>query len=286
MKNILEVNRDDFMAKGISHIKNSRTLLDIGCGIIPHDYAHHDIYIACEPYEEYVDILKRDRINLSKPVYLDCCFLILNESWQSYLDIYGDYSVDTVYLIDVIEHLPKSDGIELLKRTEHIANKQIVIFTPLDPIVQEALPGNKDAWGLNGVDWQEHKSVWNPNDFQGDEWDFVVCKDFHQTNNIGRKLEKPVGAFWAIKNVKNCAKKNNLLTNQNILDQYTYWLKKGYEYKAKLVSDISAMKNKIDEKQSIINNLQAELLDIKNSRGYKLLENIWLLKQKLKRLLG
>jgi hypothetical protein len=277
MKKILEIKKEEFIEKAISLIEPSNILLDIGCGIVPHDYIHHNVYIACEPFKEYVNVLKNNRKKLTQPIYLDSCFIIINEDWQSFLDKYEDYAVDTVYLIDVIEHLPKEQGMELLKRTEKIAKNQIVIFTPLEHIEQKCLDGNKDAWGLNGAEWQEHKSVWTPDDFDGDEWSFVVCKDYHQCNNIGEKLKKPVGAFWAIKNVQKAVDKIDILEHQEIKNDYKSRLKENLNDKTQflnnfqnIVQENKNMEKVIEEQSKVIKQQLFELDSIKNSRGYRL----------------
>lgn len=285
MEQIIKVQRDKLMSRGISYIKNSHILLDIGCGIRPHDYAHNDVYIVCEPYEEYVNVLKNDIEETKEPLFLDSCFLIINKDWRQYLDLYGDYSVDTVYLIDVIEHLPKAEGEELLRRTEKIAKQQIVIFTPLDYIEQKTSLDNKDAWGLDGASWQEHKSVWKPEDFHGKEWFFVVCDDFHEYNNIGEKLEKPVGAFWAIKNVCGGNVKENVLKNSELKEYYDKSIecvrkqrKHIFDEKMKLLEENKQIKFKLECE---IENLNA----IKSTNGYKCLSKCWRLREKIEEIL-
>lgn len=285
MEKIIKVQRDELMSRGISYIKNSHVLLDIGCGIRPHDYVHNDVYIVCEPYEEYVNVLKNDIAEIKEPLFLDSCFLIINKDWRQYLDLYGDYSVDTVYLIDVIEHLPKAEGEELLRRTEKIAKQQIVIFTPLDYIEQKTSLDNKDAWGLDGASWQEHKSVWKPEDFHGKEWFFVVCDDFHEYNNIGEKLEKPVGAFWAIKNVCGGNVKENVLKNSELKEYYDKSIecvrkqrKHIFDEKMKLLEENKQIKFKLECE---IENLNA----IKSTNGYKCLSKCWRLREKIEEIL-
>ena len=104
--------------------------------------------------------------------------------------------------MDVIEHLEKSEALDLLKRlkrTEALARKQIVLFTPLGFLPQEDLDG-KDAWGLDGGAWQEHKSGWSPEDFDG-SWRIYASKVFHTVDCFGRAFETPYGAMWAVKDV-------------------------------------------------------------------------------------
>lgn len=301
MKKIIQTSKDDFLNVAFGLLKPSNTLLDIGCGIVPHAYVHHNVYIACEPFEEYVSILRKNMEELASAVYLDSCVIILNEDWKSMLEKYENYSVDSVYLIDVIEHLPKNEGRSLLMKTEKMAKKQIVIFTPLEYIEQKTLPGKKDAWGLNGADWQEHKSVWTPSDFNGDDWTFVVCKDYHEKNNIGEVLDKPVGAFWAIKNIKENNGRNDILENIDIQKMYEQTSKESLLRKEMLINKINDIeqenqnlrkeitelsKRNLEELKVLSNtiNEQSKIIDsLEDSRGYKALKSYWALKEKIKK---
>lgn len=271
MKKIIYIDRKNFINEAISLIKPSNVVLDIGCGIVPHEYVHHDVYIACEPFREYVDVLKQNRKNITRAVYLYSTFLVINENWKSMLDKYENYAVDTIYLIDVIEHLPKEEGKELLKRTEKIARKQIVIFTPLEYIEQKVLSGGEDAWGLHGADYQVHKSVWTPDDFDSDGWSFLLCKDYHQYNNVGEKLNKPVGAFWAIKDVEVSVHKADILENAEIKEMYDIYVRETFYKKIALFNTIEEQKNKILHLNNVVEAKSCELENIKTSRGYKLI---------------
>jgi len=194
-RSIIWTEREEFLQEGIERIAEVDVLLDIGCGILPHDdYISPKVYICCEPYQEYVEILE-EKINKNT----NTIFVVLNYDWEAVVNHFADESVDTIFLLDVIEHLDKETGKQLLARTERIARKQIVIFTPLGFVENETMQDGKDAWGLNGAEWQTHRSGWVPEEFDG-TWDIVACKNFHSYNNVGQKLEEPFGAFWAIKN--------------------------------------------------------------------------------------
>lgn len=62
--------------------------------------------------------------------------------------------VDTVMMIDVLEHLTEDDGKQLLNKLESLFEK-IVISVPVIDFEQPAFMGN---------DWEEHKSQWKPDD--------------------------------------------------------------------------------------------------------------------------
>lgn len=176
-------------------IKKTTVALDIGCGINPQQYHQPKIHICCEPFGQYVEKLRQKiaRKGWQKRMVL------IQADWEEAVKIFPPYSVDTVYLIDVIEHLKKTEGRKLLKKTEAIARKQIVIFTPLGFAPQKHLDG-KDEWGLDGGKMQEHRSGWEPEDFDK-SWQIFAAKKYHLSAHAGHLANK-YGAFYAIKNLE------------------------------------------------------------------------------------
>lgn len=214
---IIWLNKEELfptVAKQISYVD---IILDIGCGIRPQNYICPRIHICCEPFEEYRGVLL-DIANQQT----DRRFIILNADWEETVKLFSSKSVDTIFLLDVIEHLDKEKGEKLLCLTESIARKQIVIFTPLG-FVPQSHPDGIDAWGLHGGAWQEHKSGWLPEDFD-ESWDIYACKEFHSTDHNGILWDKPYGAFWAIKNINHKENENicifiecNFLLEDNVI---------------------------------------------------------------------
>jgi len=190
---VKRLKRSYFEKEVEKNIVEATTVLDIGCGISPQRLVKPLIHICCEPYGEYLDKL-RDKLEVDN----DRNYMFLQATWQEAVKIFPPKSVDSIFLLDVIEHLEKSEARRLIKKTEKIAKKQIVIFTTLGFIPQHHEDG-KDAWGLGGGVWQEHKSGWKPEDF-GDGWDVFACKNFHATDNMGNPLKGSSGALYAIKN--------------------------------------------------------------------------------------
>ncbi len=244
--------RSTFMELAQKHIQNVDVVLDIGTGIVPRNYINPYVYICCEPYDEYVKHLQINTKNIKDKV-----FIILNRDWEHTVNTFAQKSVDTVFLIDVIEHLEKPEGKVLLKLTEGIVRKQIVIFTPLGYVHQETLDGEKDAWGLNGADWQEHKSGWHPEDFN-EEWKIVACEDFHTHNNIGQKLEKPEGALWAIKTFNDSFTSTTISTldqeiQNEICEKSRYLIQENINYPELLAknSELTKKLNKMKNSRAI-----------------------------------
>jgi hypothetical protein len=65
---------------------------------------------------------------------------------------------DLVTLFDVIEHMPKRQGYELLEKCERLTSKYILIQTPNGFMAQGPEFGNE---------FQRHLSGWFPHDFEG-----------------------------------------------------------------------------------------------------------------------
>jgi len=191
---VIWLTKDELYPVAAKNVKPASVILDIGCGIQPQNHIVPKVHICCEPYDEYVEILQQQTSNAS-----DRNYVLLKATWNEAVDLFPSKSVDTVFLDDVIEHLEKDQALKLLKKTEQIARSQIVVITPLGFLPQEH-PDGKDAWGLNGGAWQEHKSGWQPEDFD-DTWDIFVAQNYHFFDNMGKPFEKPFGAMWAIKNL-------------------------------------------------------------------------------------
>ena len=210
--NITWVKKNDLMAAAMRAMQPTEVVMDIGCGIVPQNFIHPQVHICCEPYLEYVEHLRE---KISAIHQRDCSYVLLNMGWGEAVRYFPEKSVDTVFLVDVIEHLEEEEGRALLALTEKMARRQVVIFTPLGFMPQHHADG-KDGWGLSGGEWQEHKSGWMPEDFIGDEWEFFVAPGFHTLDSLGLPIANPFGAFWAIKTYSS-PEINNLMEREMAL---------------------------------------------------------------------
>lgn len=182
---------NSFWSSVEKHIENVDVVLDVGCGIVPMNFFRPALHIMLEPYKEYVDVLLQ-RHSEDKSV------IVLAGGAQEMLPHFTDNSVDSIFLLDVIEHFEKEAGVELLRQAERIARQQVVIFTPLGFMPQHAEEGETDAWGLGGTAFQEHLSGWLPEDF-GEAWTFHICETFHQYDFRQQPIPEPYGAMFAIR---------------------------------------------------------------------------------------
>lgn len=162
---------------------------DIGCGIVPMNYFRPQLHIMIDPWKEYTDILSyryRD----------DKSIMILNSGALETLKMLSDNAVDSIFMLDIIEHVNKEEGKEIIKECERVAGQQIILFTSLGFLPQEVC--DKDAWGLSGISVQQHRSGWEPKDFS-DAWDFYICNTYHRVDYKNDMLPEPHGAFFAIR---------------------------------------------------------------------------------------
>lgn len=172
----------------VSAVRPARVLLDIGPGIQPQTLVACETHLCVEPYFEYSEILTRE--------HPECT--VISATWAEAIALLPTGSVDTVVLLDVIEHLEKDEGRRLLDATVALARSQVVVFTPLGFAPQGA-DEDTDAWGLGGTEWQIHRSGWLPEDFP--EWNVLVCEKYRTTDAYGRSLDKPMGVLLAVLDV-------------------------------------------------------------------------------------
>jgi len=173
----------------------SDILLDIGSGIMPLSLWVPRVHICCEPFHSYLTRLQEE----TRPARHR--FVYLQMGWQEVVNALPPGSVDTVVLVDVVEHLEKNVALKLLERTVRLVRRQMLVSTPLGFCPQHYEAGQADAWGMDGAAWQEHRSGWNLSDFD-DRWDILACREYHHVNGKGEKLDPPVGMFWAIYNAE------------------------------------------------------------------------------------
>jgi len=171
------------------------SVMDIGCGIRPQPYilAKGTHYLV-DPHGPYLDRAAADWPHGTQPR----CWTIIAD-WRRAVEITAPDSVDIVFLLDVIEHLPKEEGRELLERTIPIARKQVVVFSPLGLLPQAALEGS-DQWGFStGANaLQAHRSGWTPFDLD-ERWGFLLSREFHRHDHAQNALPcGPFDAWWGI----------------------------------------------------------------------------------------
>lgn len=186
------VSAEDLLPTACAKLLDVHTVLDIGCGIHPQRLIAAPVHICCEPFWEYLHRVMVETAGDSRYVFL-------NATIDQATAVFPPGSVDTVFLVDVVEHLEKPVGTIAISQVMRIARRQVVVFTPVGFMPQHYEEGDEDQWGMQGGAWQEHRSAWTPEDFPAaDGWQVVACRDFHRNDANGDPLPEPCGAMWAV----------------------------------------------------------------------------------------
>jgi hypothetical protein len=217
-KKIAYVEADQLIAEAVKKLNTPNIVLDVGCGIRPQSMTNAFVHICIDAHKQYLDILN-EKLPRRRSLTGIFQYIFLNKTVEFIIDRFPRKSVDTIFLLDVIEHLDKEQGLKLIDAFKAIARHQILIFTPLGFIPQEH-PDGKDAWGLDGGKWQEHRSGWTPDDFDN-SWEFIVCTNFHTSDNLGNKHVQEVGAFYAIKTMGNAPVS---IAKKTIVKRIIFWI--------------------------------------------------------------
>ena len=127
-------------------LKDCRSVLDLGCGPnSPLQYCRNIKYsVGVEPFKPYLKESKKRKIHDK----------YLNKKIEE-LD-FPENSFDAVIMIEVLEHLPKSVGLKVIKKAEKWARKKIIITTPNGYFPMGRVDNNP---------WQEHLSGWTIAEF-------------------------------------------------------------------------------------------------------------------------
>ena len=122
-------------------------VLDVGAGIRPMEWYRPAEHICVEPYPPYAAKLKLAGYKVIEATAL----ATLPEA-----------KTDSIYLLDVIEHMDKDEGWEVIRLAIVAARVQVVVYTPEGFMEQD-----EDHWEMGGDVWQKHRSGWVPEDFGG-----------------------------------------------------------------------------------------------------------------------
>ena len=128
------------------------TVLDLGCG--PKLYS--------DPLREQCSrILTVDAWDWVEPD-------IVADLETTPLDQITADTFDYVLMLDFIEHLDKSAGLQLIEQAKSQCSGRIILLTPMEEIWTENHENvdNPELW-CYGNEYDLHKSLWTPEDFAG-----------------------------------------------------------------------------------------------------------------------
>lgn len=139
--------------------ENRSSFLDIGC-----NHAPFTSQLGFK-HREYIDMLPRELDNKDEQQFFHQENILQRKLHSTY---------NSTFALDVIEHLYKADGCEMLMIMKYISNRQI-LFTPLDEwMMTDDADKNPES----------HRSIWKPGDID-DRWIKLIFPKYHPTLGIG-----------------------------------------------------------------------------------------------------
>ncbi len=131
-------------------LADCHTVLDVGCGVESPLSQLRLRFDRSVGVDAFAPALAASQAAGRHDDYVQSDVLRLNEH-------FADNSFDAVVALDLIEHLRKSEGLQLLQSMERIARRRVVVFTPTGFLEQGAYGGNE---------WQIHRSGWTPEEMR------------------------------------------------------------------------------------------------------------------------
>ena len=142
------------------------SVLDVACGLsFKSKYVPAQIRVGVDIYEPYF-----------KHIETDVPYVVVKHDIRTLNEIFIPKSFDLVIALDIIEHITKAEGIELMRQCEEIAKKAVIIETP-----NGFVPQNIDIQGHGGDEWQTHRSGWEPEEFEERGYK-VFLRDYRMTD--------------------------------------------------------------------------------------------------------
>ncbi|WP_242833522.1 class I SAM-dependent methyltransferase [Desulfosporosinus youngiae] len=184
------VNHKEFLISINELLSDSDTVLDVGCGVGETlEKFSCPIKIGVDAHRPYLENAKSGEH-----------FLKINFRAECLKELFLPNSIDTVTLIDVIEHFEKEVAWDVLQQVEEIAAKRVIIFTPRGFFRQLDV----DHYNLGGESFQRHRSGWEVEDLEKLGYSITIFSQFHDQSNkafleVYGENAKPVDALLAWK---------------------------------------------------------------------------------------
>lgn len=157
-----------------------KSVLDVGCGASP---TMREIGVArsvgAEGYRPSIERALKEKL---QDEMVECDIRQLSKHFMP-------RQFDACVAMDVIEHLNKADGLELMKSMEAIAKKRVVFFTPNGFLPQRHAAND---------DLEEHLSGWDPAEMRGFGYRVTGLLGPKKLRGEYHSLKKRPAAFWGI----------------------------------------------------------------------------------------
>lgn len=164
-------------------VEDAESLLDVGCGNdSPIGSFSQNLY--CVGVDAFKPSIKKSKEKNIHDKYYNIDVLDISKQFES-------GSFDVVLASDLIEHLEKKDGNELINKMEKIAKKKVIILTPNGFLKQGEFDNNP---------WQVHKSGWSIKEMESKGYEVIGINRWKPLRGeYGYPTIKPkfIGAFMS-----------------------------------------------------------------------------------------
>jgi len=156
------------------------TVLDIGCGCYsPLRFLRCARLVGADLYQDDLD---RAKTAQTHDEFIKADARDLKRYFQ-------ENAFDACVALDVIEHLPKTDGLAFLEDLEHIAKRKVVISTPNGFLHQSSKAAG---------DFQEHLSGWTPREMRNLGYRVIGINGLRNLRTEHHRLRFRPAPFWAV----------------------------------------------------------------------------------------
>ncbi len=160
-------------------VKGFKNLLDVGCGAnSPVQTFNENLY--CVGVDAFEPSLEKSKLKKIHNEYRKLDVLKVGQA-------FAPKSFDIVVALDLIEHLEKSDGLQLLDMMEKIASKKVIIYTPNGFLPQGDRENNP---------WQVHLSGWTAQEFSDRGYEVIGVNGIKSLRGAFAKVSYKPAFFW------------------------------------------------------------------------------------------
>jgi hypothetical protein len=157
------------------------TLVDLGSGVKPYNRLNPQVHLCVERFEPYIEYLQ-DKFKKTE-------IIIIKEDCLEFLKMQPNSSINTIVCLDLIEHLEREAGLELIAEIERTCSNQALVFTPNGFMQNHCNDDGAHFWGWKNS-LQNHLSGYEPVDFPN--WKIIQSNDYYLDKNYSK------GAFAAV----------------------------------------------------------------------------------------
>jgi hypothetical protein len=163
--------------------KNSKSVVELGAGFFNRlSNVHYTtpIKIGIEIWQPYIDNAK----------YHNC--IKIQGDVKDYKLLLKGYELDTVMIIDVLEHFDKETAFKLIENLKEDFNK-ILLMLPVGDYIQD-----KDVTGYGAHIYQTHRSYWYEKDIKTLNFTNNIIDELFHDDGKRKEMDLPTSCYFGV----------------------------------------------------------------------------------------